>query len=294
MHAHSLFVDAVFVFAGAVSIAGPTGPCSAGYYCTSQATNPQQFISGAGYYSPAGSAAPIPCAAGTYNPSTGVGACAPCPAGFLCPNQTTIITTPCPAGYYCPAGAFVATPCPAGTYSTQLALSNSTQCTACPPGQYCATLGLTAPTGNCSAGYYCSAGSDQSKPGASGVAVGFGAACPVGTFCPAGSAAPTPCPAGTFRSQTLGAALADCALCPPGQHCNATGLTAATGACSAGYYCVSGAASPAPAPTDATGGICPVANYCPAGASTPVPCAPVCVAFLFLFLSSCVGAHRAS
>jgi hypothetical protein len=166
----------------------------------------------------------------------------------------------------------LATPCPAGTYSSQQSLTNASQCLSCTPGSYCATLGLTAPTGNCSAGYYCTGGSSLQKPGASGVPVGFGGICPVGSYCLPGSDSPIPCPAGTYRSLTLGLSLSDCSLCTPGRHCNVSGLTAPTGVCDAGYYCITASQSPHPTPDDWTGGICPPAHYCPAGSPSALPC----------------------
>jgi hypothetical protein len=37
-----------------------------------------------GSYCPAGAQLPLPCAAGTYAPTPGLGACLPCPAGDYC------------------------------------------------------------------------------------------------------------------------------------------------------------------------------------------------------------------
>lgn len=68
--------------------------CSAGYYCTTRATqaNPTTAVEGggicpAGYYCPLGSDSPIACPPGTYNPSTlgqSLSNCLPCPAGKYC------------------------------------------------------------------------------------------------------------------------------------------------------------------------------------------------------------------
>ena len=42
-----------------------------------------------------------------------------------------------------------------GTYGATTGLANSTDCADCTIGKYCETSGLTAPTGDCAAGYYC-------------------------------------------------------------------------------------------------------------------------------------------
>lgn len=59
-------------------------------------------------------------------------------------------------GYYCPlnTGADLQ-PCPSGTYNQRPGIHNVTECTQCDGGTYCLTPGLSAPSGNCSAGYYC-------------------------------------------------------------------------------------------------------------------------------------------
>ena len=111
------------------------------------------------------------------------------------------------------------------------------QCIQCPAGSYCATSGLTAVSGSCTAGYYCVAGSIQSKP-ASGK-------CTAGNYCPTGASSQTTCAAGTYQDQ---AEQASCITCP------------------AGYFCVAGSTSP--------GVICPLGHYCPAGTPTNIsyPC----------------------
>ena len=65
----------------------------------------------------------------------------------------------CTPGYYCDSASLSTTfaICSAGTYST----SNATTCTPCPPGTFgiLQGLGTTACNGNCTAGFYCPAGS---------------------------------------------------------------------------------------------------------------------------------------
>lgn len=70
---------------------------------------------------------------------------------------------------------------------------------ACPGGMYCQTAGLSAPTGNCSAGYYCILTATTLTP-TDGVT---GDGCPAGYYCPQGSAAPTPCSPGTYSPSPL-------------------------------------------------------------------------------------------
>ena len=55
-------------------------------------------------------------------------------------------------------------PCPEGTYNSQPQQSNQTSCDLCPPGQYCQGEGLSQPSGNCSAGWFCTGGASQSMP----------------------------------------------------------------------------------------------------------------------------------
>ena len=76
---------------------------------------------------------------------------------------------------------------------------NASQCSACPGGSFCGDSGLTAASGPCNAGFWCSVGS--AHPNASecdsrgvGCSSGCGGICPKGTYCPRGSALPTPCP----------------------------------------------------------------------------------------------------
>ena len=52
-------------------------------------------------------------------------------------------------------------------------------------GKYCATSGLAVPTGDCSAGYFCSGGSSDPTPSIQA----YGGYCPAGHYCVAGSAA---------------------------------------------------------------------------------------------------------
>ena len=57
----------------------------------------------------------------------------------------------------------------------------------CPGGYYCNSYGLTAPQGQCSAGFYCIQSSNSSTPTNSN----YGGVCTAGSYCPAGSTLPT-------------------------------------------------------------------------------------------------------
>ena len=90
-------------------------------------------------------------------------------------------------------------------------------------GSYCDSLGLTQPTGQCTAGYYCTSGANTSTP-TDGTT---GNICPQGHYCPMGSISQTQCADGTYMNTTGAAACLNCL---------------------AGFYCLAGA-------TDVT--ICP-------------------------------------
>jgi hypothetical protein len=104
------------------------------------------------------------CPSGSYC-STGSNQPTLCPAGSKCPTGSEFpsecLNSECSAncnasviGSNCSVGASNVNTCKIGFYCpnfpTQLL---------CPVGQYCGSTGLTAPSGNCSVGYYCAAGS---------------------------------------------------------------------------------------------------------------------------------------
>ena len=171
-------------------------------------------------------------------------------------------------------------------------------CLAAPQGgQHCLNSSLTAPTGDCDAGYYCPHDQNivRDKP------ADF--ACPAGNRCPAGSATPTPCEPGTYQA-LLGeefcdviperfytANRVDLLECPVGHYCpagteasdqhpcpigtfnNNTGLNSAAECtiCQMGYYCdATGLAGPA--------GPCGPGYYCMLGAARPDPTGVLTVA----------------
>lgn len=90
---------------------GPTGKCSAGYYCPANDTTISPTPSGlkcqVGYYCPEGSAEMVPCPPGEYQDNVGQSTCIACPAGSYCtvdPVTSTPSLIDCPAYHYCPAG----------------------------------------------------------------------------------------------------------------------------------------------------------------------------------------------
>lgn len=143
-------------------------------------------------------------------------------------------------------------------------LQYESQCTGCDPGQYCPNSGMTTPSGNCSARYFCTGSAITPSP----IDGTTGNKCPVGHYCPIGSPAailcepgtytdtelneicqpctqgyfctkgsnPESCPAGFFCPEGTGY---DWQSCPRGTYSDATGLSNATQClqCSGGYFC---------------------------------------------------------
>ncbi|KAE9138231.1 hypothetical protein PF007_g1495 [Phytophthora fragariae] len=246
----------------------PTGSCHPGYYCTGGAAVPTQMETPSGSFSLEGATAPSPCPPGRYNLYPAQDRCVICPAGFYCGWPGTSSPTICPTGSYCPEGTSLPVKCSPGTFAAVQGFVKMEQCESCPSGQYCDSYGLSAPSGPCLAGFVCFGASPVANP----VAQSYGDVCPVANYCPEGTGSAIACPLGSFRASTGGTSLASCSLCPGGKHCSATGLTAPSGSCSAGYFCVLNASSSSP--TDGvTGAVCPAGFYCPEASSTPVKCA---------------------
>ena len=74
--------------------------------------------------------------------------------------------TPCPPGYWCPEGTIAGqtNPCPIGTFGPDQFYPSIDNCTTCTAGYYCDRAGLSAPTGECWGGYYCTGGAEIAKP----------------------------------------------------------------------------------------------------------------------------------
>jgi len=247
----------------------PTGPCDPGYYCTGGAGTRTQYAAPQGTYTLSGASAPVPCAAGTYNPMEQQSSCLICDAGFYCPNQSTIWLKDCPLGSYCPNGTYSPPFCPPGTYGAALRLRSVDECTTCPMGQYCQNQGMTAPSGPCSPGFFCTGGAILPTPP---LAASYGGPCPLGHWCPEGTSVPSPCPAGQYLPTMRESASDACLDCPPGFACNQSGLGAPSSSCSAGYYCTGKTINPTP--IGVHGDICPVGTYCPEGSAHPIGCSP--------------------
>eukprot|EP00817_Percolomonadidae_sp_ATCC50343_P003418 CAMPEP_0117418838 /NCGR_PEP_ID=MMETSP0758-20121206/542_1 /TAXON_ID=63605 /ORGANISM="Percolomonas cosmopolitus, Strain AE-1 (ATCC 50343)" /LENGTH=4727 /DNA_ID=CAMNT_0005199587 /DNA_START=68 /DNA_END=14251 /DNA_ORIENTATION=+ len=243
--------------------------CPAGFYCgaSNGTANPVQCPSG--YFCPNGTGSIIPpCPIGTYSPNVSIALtsetqCTKCPGGYFC--GTPGLATPtdrctegyfctegavnaiatqfskyggtggrCPPGHYCAFGSSVPTPCPTGTYSPSNTSTSNDACLPCPPGKYCATTGLSTPTGNCNAGYFCVRNSTSATP-TDGVT---GNTCPAGKRCPAGSFKPLPCSAGTYQNAE---SESSCIVCPSGYYCpNVTAGTVNPIECPPGRYCPQG------------------------------------------------------
>ncbi|XP_077105722.1 uncharacterized protein LOC143764221 isoform X2 [Ranitomeya variabilis] len=308
-------------------------PCPAGFFCDMPSLlEPKLCL--AGFYCPQGSPSPHPCPEGTYSPlqaastraecrsceagkfCAGMGQSAisgPCQEGFSCPEGSTSATPSggmCPAGSYCPTSSAWPVLCPPGTYSNQIGLTDVNQCLICPPGMFCDGQGRTSPTGNCTPGYYCTAGS--SSPVQHEVSQGHHsiegayrpAPCPPGTFqplpaqssctpcppgnfcnrssssdvtsclqghfCPAGSIAPTPCPMGTFSNMSGNIGIEYCELCSLGMYCSRPGLTRPEGHCGMGHYCTRGSYTSFPVKMP-FGDLCPAGHFCSNGIRLACP-----------------------
>ncbi|EDV25654.1 uncharacterized protein TRIADDRAFT_55968 [Trichoplax adhaerens] len=259
-------------YCGETGLTKPSGDCWGGFYCLLGAkypNNPNEDSTGGpcpiGRYCFNGTSRPLGCAAGTYNNLTGQSDCTTCPAGYYClENSTTYENTPCPEGYYCLEGTKEPYQygCPKGYYNSYKMKTDASGCTPCDPGKVCPTEGLTAPTQNCSAGWFCIRGAWSTTPadlGSSNSTGCFcsnsttGGQCEIGYYCPAGSNQMIPCSSGYY--------------------CDKVGLTQPTGKCKEGYFCIQGAT--VADPTDKiTGDVCPLGHYCPDGTLVPVKCGP--------------------
>lgn len=151
----------------------------------------------------------------------------------------------CPIGKYCILGSETPVQCPIGTYNPVLGgTSISTHCLNCPPGRYCANKGLSTPTGDCNAGYFCLESAETNRPSALDLVSSRWGKCPGGSYCPVGTAYPYPCPQGTFSSSESLTASTSCTDCTAGSYCETTGLLLVSGSCDEGYYCPTASQQP--------------------------------------------------
>ena len=91
---------------------------------------------------------------------------------------------------------------------------------------YCQFDGLSEPSDNCSAGYYCIARSSTPEP----IDGSTGNRCPPGFYCPSGSGWPTPCSPGTYSASEGNTHSGDCQPCDFGEYCEDYNLTMTSGA----------------------------------------------------------------
>ena len=149
--------------------------------------------------------------------------------------------------------------CQKGTYCPE----GSSSPRNCPPGQHCDRQALGAPSGNCSAGYYCLGSAELSKP-RDGTT---GNICPVGTYCPEGSTNYQRCPPGTYSNNQGNKELGNCTECTSGSYCEGWKNFETTEKCDAGFYCPPGQEVRNPNGLECTKG-----HYCPQGSPVPVRC----------------------
>lgn len=246
-------------------------PCSAGFICTGGSATPTPtdpaygYVCPPGYFCPEGAVVEQGCHLGYYNPNEGQAICTSCDPGRLCPFVNMTEPIPCTQGHYCPEGSYIAEQCPPGTFSSFTNLVSDSQCHNCSAGRYCRRAGLTAPEGDCHAGFLCKQGSDSPSPGDDGI----NGPCPAGHFCPEGTELEQKCPTGTFRSSTGGRNVTDCWICTGGFYCAEEGLPIPSGPCNPGYYCPDGFGSDSPTPVDF---LCPKGHHCPRGTEIPLGC----------------------
>lgn len=107
----------------------------------------------------------------------------------------------CQPGYYCPVGS-----------QTQ---------TKCDVGKYCDDYQLSAPKGDCEAGYYCILGATKPNPDDGGLT---GKQCDKGYYCLSGADSQTPCPVGKYNDKQGASSLSFCLNCPTNKVCNTLGL----------------------------------------------------------------------
>ncbi|RUS80923.1 hypothetical protein EGW08_011304, partial [Elysia chlorotica] len=261
-------------YCGSAGLAEPTGPCSAGWYCESGAysdrPSPWVNVTAADGFN---STCPVyslnntgdVCVPGTYCPE-GSSQALPCPLGQYCENYALALPSgncyegffcngsasqpdpqPCSKGHYCPEGTTVEVPCSPGTFSDREGNANVTGCDPCTAGYYCLEYGLSTPTGQCDAGFFCPEGQSVPRP--------TDLPCSPGHFCLAGSHNQTGCPSGTYQPHWQ---QSDCDICPAGFFCKAFGdyqdLDAAN--VTNGNVSYRGVSVPA---------TCPAGSYCPEG-----------------------------
>lgn len=236
--------------------------CPAGYYCRNS-IEPEPCP--AGYFCPEGTGQGWqPCPKGTFSSIEGllnVSQCTQCSGGEYCDTLHAITTSghcdagfyctlgsdtkrpvakykgvagPCPTGHYCPAHTETPVKCPEGTFNKVTMLTGAIECTDCVFGMYCGEEGLTEPSGECWAGFFCLEGAKY--PNAPTTTIS-GGPCPVGHFCPNGTSNPLGCHAGTYNPSE---GKEQCDKCPSGFFCPENSTDFASNICPTGHYCPDG------------------------------------------------------
>lgn len=261
-----------------------SGPCDAGYYCSSGSTMPNPVnetfgdICPKGHYCPAASASAIPCPEGYFSNSYGnenLTNCLPCTAGMYCAGTGRALPNGnCTEGWFCPQGSTQPQPtgneCLAGHECPEGSGAES----ACPSGYYQPDVGKGS-CFICLAGMYCdqneAIAEQQSGVGEASHGVVTPKACPAGYYCPPGTQTEfeNPCPVGTFSNSTGLYNESQCTLCTPGYYCDNPNMLEPAGQCNSGYNCTLAAIAPNPS---ANGSQCPQGTYCVQGSSYPVNC----------------------
>ncbi|KAF7668979.1 hypothetical protein LDENG_00271770 [Lucifuga dentata] len=245
-----------------LGLAVPAGPCQAGYWCREGAFSPSPLdeLSGSlcppGQYCPSGTTAPVACPEGSWSNSSGLRSqedCKTCLGGFYCDSAgLTVPSGPCSGGYYCVQGAITSTPndgitggpCPEGYYCPE----GTVQPIPCDPGTYVFTvlreLGMM---------------SEGVQRALMALTLATGLYLNAGYVMVAIIALPQTAQTSldhvrkdiiahteTFLHNPSHGLQDDCQLCLPGFYCDAVGLTAPSGECWDGFFCLRGAERPNP------------------------------------------------
>ena len=212
---------------------GDLNQCPLGYYCdegtgdpyTTDSSNQLNNICPRGHYCPNG--IKLECPSGTFQPKLGKTSCESCPPGYYCPSNS-VSPIECPLGSYCVGNSDQTFPCPAGTLGMVKGLTSLGECAPCPPGKYCLE-GVTQPSGECAAGYYCYNAKDE-----------FGqtdlqqnSPCRPGYKCPKGTLVEVECPEGSYQNM---AQQSNCMMCPENFYCQGTAVIDPL-PCPSGYFC---------------------------------------------------------
>ena len=234
--------------AGGSPSAACTRPCRVGHYCPEGTPN-ELDCGGAALYCPQGSSAPLAVPAGSRG--TGVvpnqGGTEACPAGSGCSNG---VATSCDPGFYSEEGASFCPPCAAGHFGANPGASSSACDGQCTAGYYCPAGSTSATQNVCGGpGVYCPAGSGLALVPTTGYFAAGSVSgntkhtreepCQPGEFCEAGIK--QTCPAGQYSSAQGSTGCSDC----DGGRVGGGGDVSAqcAGPCPAGFACGIGTAA---------------------------------------------------